>query len=121
MRHLILSVLISLGQEISENGMFGLNHYTVEISGDVTEAGRQTKKDRAFDFEKLSLAICILTFIMIDVILGGFIVEAFNQNIYLSASVMKHVKVYFLSFHHPEPSNNTWNSGMCRSQTNGRG
>jgi len=41
-----------LDQVLSENmkiyGLYGLNHHTVEISGDVTKAGqRQTTEDRA--------------------------------------------------------------------------
>ena len=40
-------------------GLYGLNHHTVDITGGVTEAGRQTSKDRATQLfcEKLSLAI----------------------------------------------------------------
>ena len=47
MRHLVISILIYLDQELSENLWFVWSK--VEISGDVTEAGqrRQTRKDRA--------------------------------------------------------------------------
>ena len=48
-------------------GLYGLKHHTVEISGDVTDAGlmndkRRTRKDRAtqpLDAERLSFAIKI--------------------------------------------------------------
>ena len=40
LRHLIISVMISLDQELSENVWFVWSK--VEISGDVTEPGRQT-------------------------------------------------------------------------------
>ena len=52
MRHLVISILISLDQELLENdGLYGLKHHIEEISGDVTDAGRRTitREDRAFD------------------------------------------------------------------------
>ena len=47
MRHLVMLGFISLDQELSENVwfvMYSLNHHTVEITGDVTEAGRTNDK-----------------------------------------------------------------------------
>ena len=41
-------------------GLYGLKHHIVEISGDVTDAGRTTSEDRATQlliWETLSLAI----------------------------------------------------------------
>ena len=51
MRHLIISVLISLDQELSENVWFVWS--IVEISGDVTEA-RQTINDKQGKIEPVS-------------------------------------------------------------------
>ena len=38
-------------------GLYGLKHHIVEISGDVTDAGRTTSATQLFICEKLSLAM----------------------------------------------------------------
>ena len=62
MRHVVLSVLISLDQELSENVWFVWSK--TSQSGDVTDAGGQAKREdtatQLLICESLSLAICAL-------------------------------------------------------------